>query len=396
MEFPDNPNEKVEIPDKAKELHDAINKAINVNNVDTKIKPKLIINAWCHAHIKTMHKASPSTEWLAKCKIINLWNGVFKMVDMIHPPQECSSALVETADGAWLREAQYLERIWEQDWDWNCVLHSHHSMNAFWSGTDDEQRLRLNDGRELAWAVVTNYRGDNIWYKGCVNFYKPYNIEIDCDIEYEDVDYDTLCSMAKADFDAEVENRYCNLLQDNIPLLDELKGRYSFDNVINYLWIDIRKELMINNISISRKLPQQEYNDKLNELFTEAVATTKSELYEKYKDEYDFYDWNNMLMGQRKENAKSTDKDWVTRSYDYDEWKWWGVDWYYHFTEDEYDSKAEIIEEFWLPFNFEVELMFGERMALSKISGEYECLDKVMEERQQELDQWRKQQCIVY
>ena len=431
MEFPENPNEKVEIPDKAKELHDAINKAINVNNVDVKTKPKLIINAWCHAHIKALHKASPDTEWLAKCKVINLWNGVFKMIDMIHPPQECSSTLVETADGAWLREAQYLEKIWEQDWDWNCVLHSHHKMNAFWSGTDDDQRLRLNDGRELAWAVVTNYRGDNIWYKGCVNFYKPYNIEIDCDIEYEDIDYDTLCSIAKADFDTEVENKYCNLIQDNIPLLDELKGRYSFDNIINYLWIDIRQELMLNNISISNKLPQQEYNDKLNELYTEAVMTTKSELYEKYKDEYEFYDWNNVLMAQRKENAKSrysytakpittdynknditkitsqveipesekieyTDENWITRSYDYDEWKWWGVDWWYHFTEEDYPTKADLVEDFWLPLNFDAILLGWEWLWLSKISGEYEYLDKVLEERQEELDQWRRQQGVVY
>lgn len=431
MEFVDDANVKVEIPDKAKELHDAINKAINVNNVDVKTKPKLIISAWCHAHIKAMHKASPDTEWLAKCKIENLWNGVFRMTDMIHPPQECSSTLVETADWAWLWEAQYLEKVWLSDWDWNCVLHSHHRMNAFWSGTDDDQRLRLNDGRELARAVVTNYSGDNIWYKGCVNFYKPYNIEIDCDIEYEDVDYETLCNSARADFDTEVENRYCNLIQDNIALLDELKGEYSFDNVINYLWIDIRKELEINNIKISNKLPQKEYNDKLNELYIEATSSVKSELYDKYKDEYEFYDWNNVLMKQWKDNAKSrysytakpvtvsnyntndiskieskietpesekievTDEKWITHTYDYDQWKWGEIDWIYHYTEDDYPTKAELVEDFSLPLDFDAIILNGEWFALSKNSGEYDYLDVVLEEKAEELYARRKNQGII-
>lgn len=63
-------------------------------------------------------------------------------------------------------------------------------MSCFWSGTDDNARKSLNDGRFMAFAVVTAYshKGDDIEvdYKGCVNFYKPYNIEIDCDMYYED------------------------------------------------------------------------------------------------------------------------------------------------------------------------------------------------------------------
>ena len=66
--------------------------------------------------------------------------------------------------------------------DWNCILHSHHHMGCFWSWTDDSARLGLNDGREFSISIVTAYSGEDVNYKGCINFYTPYNIEIDLDI----------------------------------------------------------------------------------------------------------------------------------------------------------------------------------------------------------------------
>ena len=64
------------------------------------------------------------------------------MVDMIHPHQKAHGSEVETTDEGMERQMQYLmENDKENIHKWNCVLHSHHSMGVFWSGTDNNARL---------------------------------------------------------------------------------------------------------------------------------------------------------------------------------------------------------------------------------------------------------------
>ena len=62
-----------------------INQKIWLNNIDVHQAPVLTISAWCHNHIKALHKKYPWTEWTAICRIVNHWDWQFEMVDMIHP-----------------------------------------------------------------------------------------------------------------------------------------------------------------------------------------------------------------------------------------------------------------------------------------------------------------------
>lgn len=281
--------------------YDEINRKFGLNNIETKNRPLLTINAWCHSHIRALHKKYPSTEWLAWCKIENLWNGHFVMTDMIHPEQECSGANVETTD-------EWMERIdnylLENDPDnmgkWNCVLHSHHSMWAFWSGTDDDQRKKLNDGRRLAWAVVTNYTWDNVWYKACVNFYKPYPIEIDADVEYEVNDFYKQQQEREEYKDKRMKEIFIKKVKNEGILSDDhLK-------MLDYLWIDIIEEVVSNMYEVNELWsPSGSVKETLEKIVEEAEKKVEEETLIPLDSEYSQRkEWNTNLMGQLAGNMR--------------------------------------------------------------------------------------------
>ena len=400
------------IEDVVWKLHEEVNKAIGLNNVEVENKPTLIINAWCHAHIKQLHNEYKSREWLAWCKVEPLGEWKFIMTDMIHPQQKASSWEVETTDEWMERFTNELIERGEDLSQWNCVLHSHHTMGCFRSGTDDKARLWLNDWRERAWAVVTAYSWNVINYKGCVNFYKPYNIEIDCNIEYIDKDYDALCKQAKEDFEQWVEEKYVELLYDNMYLLEDLKNEHNYNNIVQYLWVDITKELQNNYLAISNKLPWK-YQDKLNELYTKAVVETKEKYDEKYKDESWYFVWNNTLVKQLMEHLESRysysttpaksyisevvqpeikseintwDFDTRVRGRKEEEESIWehNEEWYddyNHYYEEDYPTKSSLCFALGIPMSMDVVMVYGEWFAKSEVSGEYELLEKVLEEQ---------------
>lgn len=378
-----------------------MNEKLGTNNVNVENRPLLTINNWCHNHIKALHKKYPNTERLAWCKIENQWNGHFIMVDMVHPEQVGVGTEVETTDDwmKWLNE--YLMENWEEDdmHKWNCVLHSHHHMGCFWSWTDDKARLWLNDWRTLAWAVVTAYQGEEIDYKGCVNFYKPYNIEIDCDIEYE---VDDLYWQA-IEYGEFVKNRTAEIYNEAVKTdtkLNELQCEYDYTNVINYLWIDITQQLVDNARQVAIAMPTcKEFTDRLQEIMKEAKEKVQEELGAPIDNELtqrmernDFL--NNQLEKARVEktysfnksnnrttcfssvsNLKSTiwfdlsvDADWApsfprNRNSDYD-WR---------FTEFNYKTKEELINDMWFNpnFNFRLHDWYREVMNYSYFEQPY-------------------------
>lgn len=377
-----------------------MNEKLGTNNVNVENRPLLTINNWCHNHIKALHKKYPNTERLAWCKIENQWNGHFIMVDMVHPEQVGVGTEVETTDDwmKWLNE--YLMENWEEDdmHKWNCVLHSHHHMGCFWSPTDDKARLWLNDWRTLAWAVVTAYQGEEIDYKGCVNFYKPYNIEIDCDIEYE---VDDLYWQA-IEYWEFVKNRTAEIYNEAVKTdtkLNELQCEYDYTNVINYLWIDITQQLVDNARQVAIAMPTcKEFTDRLQEIMKEAKEKVQEELgapidneltqrmerndylnnqLEKARVEktYSFNNYNKTTCFNTVSNLKSTiwfdlnvDIDWApsfprNRNSDYD-WR---------FTEFNYKTKEELINDMWFnpEFNFRLHDWYREVMNYSYFEQPY-------------------------
>ena len=289
-----------------------MNELIDLNNISIKENITLLISDWCAEHIKTLHREYPSTEWLAVCKVEPQGNGVFLMTDMIFPWQKGVPWDVETTKEwmEWLNK-ELLAR-WENWAMWNCILHSHHHMWVFWSGTDNNARLSLNDWRQLAWAVVTAYKGEEISYKGCLNFYKPYNIEIDVDVK--NVDSPTIVEKYQ-DYQnkiAESETRFYEfLLELNKKYIDSITETPSYANVSEYLWIDITEELKKNYDTIKDKIwnPELlEYLEQLNNLANQ-LAISEVNDWNTFQDmlvEYwAFCDWSDGLLSQLEENRKT-------------------------------------------------------------------------------------------
>lgn len=344
-----------------------INNKVWLNNIKVSREPKLTINAWCHNHIKALHKKYPSTEWTAICRIVNKWNWEFEMVDMIHPQQKTTSWEVETTD-EWMEWAvKYLIDRWEDLWEWNCILHSHHHMGCFRSGTDDKARLWMNDWRMLMWAVVTAYSWDNIDYKWCLNFYKPYPIEIDCQIEYDTVDLYEQKTRYWNDLDNRIREEYNNAILTDEKLKD-YKCEYDYDNVLLYLWIDITDELKKNAEVIQTKMPCKWYEDRLKEIMEDVKEKVQKEM---TLDEslIEWSEWSEWLVEQL-EKAKvintytttypSTYHSYpeynpVWNFYNYDYWKEYLADYwdkyeeeYCWFNKDEYPTKEYLCGTLWI------------------------------------------------
>ena len=60
-----------------------------------------------------------------------------------------------------------------------CWWHSHHTMNAFWSGTDKTAIDEFNEG-DFSFALVVNLKGE---YKFRVSMWKPFEVHEDVDLE---------------------------------------------------------------------------------------------------------------------------------------------------------------------------------------------------------------------
>lgn len=365
------------VQEETKEIdYKEINDKIWLNNIKVHQAPVLTINSWCHNHIKVLHKKYPSEEWTAICKIINHWDWQFEMVDMIHPWQKTTTWDVETTDEWMERAIEHLLERWEDLWEWNCILHSHHWMGCFWSNTDDKARLGMNDWRMLMRAVVTAYKWDEITYKGCLNFYKPYPIEIDCDIEYYT---DDLYEQRLAYWN-EIENRTKEIYNEMVltdEILKNYKCEYDYDNLLRYLWIDITSELKKNAEVVQLKMPCDWYEDRLEEIMEEAKKKVQEEIWTSVDNTLmDWAKWSDNLVEQLVDAkvVKSTYKpsyynDWNSYDYNYgydyksvddkvkvdpdDIWNFYWCDnesynRYYHFNKEEYPTKWSLCDTFWL------------------------------------------------
>lgn len=298
-----------------------MNKAIGLNNISIKENITLLINGWCAEHIKILHKENPNKEWLAVCKVEPQGKWVFLMTDMVFPWQKTTSWDVETTKEwmEWLSEV-LLERG-ENAKDWNCVLHSHHNMGCFWSGTDDKARLGLNDWRQLAWAVVTAYEWENIDYKWCINFYKPYNIEIDVEVKADDnvsivEKYTEYLMRVK-----ESEKKFYDfLLEKNKEYIDNLTERPSYQRLLEYLDIDISEELNENYETVKDRVWNPELLEYLRQLENEANELAVNEVNEwgicnDILIEYEaFCDWSDKLLEQLEKNKQQSITYWIQQT----------------------------------------------------------------------------------
>lgn len=299
--------------------YEEMNKKVWLNNIDVPQKPRLIVDFICHEHIKNLHKEYPHTEWLAICKVVQQWDWVFKIVDMIHPEQRQLPSDVETTDKGMDWCVDYLLEKWEDLWNWNCVLHSHHTMWCFWSSTDNKARLWLNDWRTLAWAVVTAYKEWTDWeldidYKWCINFYKPYNIEIDADMFYEDFFSEE--EQAKiTNYNEAVKTKIKEIqerkFEEQIEEFKRLWEYPDYSRLLDYLGIDITEELLANYKEVAKKIPNPQVEEAFAKLENEAreealQEVPQEEIQPLLQQIEDFREWSTMLIEQLKEHRVAT------------------------------------------------------------------------------------------
>ena len=298
----DSKDVKVEWHNAFKEMNDAI----GLNNIG---KPQWLILTFskeCHNHIKHLHESYPGTEWLAICKTQKIWEWHFMVVDMVHPPQKWISWEVETTDDGFVWLTNYLVEKNEPLEDWNLTLHSHHHMGCFWSSVDDRARLWMNDWRTLEWNVVTAYTKEwdtlTVNYKGCVNFYKPYNIEIDCAVDTEDNWSFEKCRRAKKEYEQWKKDINKRGLEIYKEILSNDGVKVDLSSVIDYLWIDIKDILEDNYYIVSRLLPwaDKEYYKNVEEM---AISQAITEIpFEDLPSEYQLREsWDEELCNQLKQ-----------------------------------------------------------------------------------------------
>lgn len=398
------------------DIYQQMNDKLWLNNIKLEEHPRLTISEWCHKHIKELHKAYPNEEWLALCKIEKRWPWDFYLVDMIHPEQSTSTGSVTATKDGMEWAVKELQERWEDMWLWNCVLHSHHQMTCFWSWVDDDARKDLNDGRFMAFAVVTAYSwsGDNmkVDYKWCINFYKPYNIEIDCDMYYEDWNLD------------ENYNRYIDeyittrdtIFEEKVGArMDELNGlqvQPDYSRLLDYLGMDIKEELDENyQKEVIIKMPNPQVEAILKTCETEA----KKEAEEKMKEdevlmdamaEYsEWYDWDKKLKDQLEEHKKIKAKvyswwDDYTKSFEYKRWhnqsnrffeddddtqndgRW------QRYTTARYSTSAEVRAQLWLRPEISVITQNWAWKVFSKTQNRYVWADEFDEEEDWESCVW--------
>lgn len=253
--------------DYVKQRLEQMNKEIGLNNIQLDTNPTLVISKAMDLYIRRLHQTYPSKEWLGICKVIqDPETKYFHLVDMIHPEQTAHGTECEATD-------EGMEELtkWIQENDptslhqWPLTLHSHHSMWVFWSGVDDQARLKQNDGRPYSMAVVTAYDRVNpnqIQYKGCINFFKPYNVEFDFTIIVED---DDELNNAQQEYQAQKDFAYEQARENVVFAHDD---EQDFSLITGMLGDNVLEALENNHNQIKNKMFKSDIDSQYITLLT--------------------------------------------------------------------------------------------------------------------------------
>lgn len=135
-------------------------------------------------------------EWTMFGKIENLTDGVFRLVNIKVPFQKNTSANTEVDDTNLAKFIQELIDEGEDPASWRSWIHSHHSMGAFWSGTDTAQMKSFDMGKQgapyMIHLVVSSKTGKEMM--AAISIYHPIKITIESIpivIEYPSMDMET-------------------------------------------------------------------------------------------------------------------------------------------------------------------------------------------------------------
>lgn len=196
-----------------------------------------------HAKIKKLQDMFPSLEWLAYLdgEIDHTLKKVM-IKDLVIPEQIVTSV-----------------NVFNVEYDWNegrsivGVIHSHHNMGAFFSGTDDEY---INQNHDVS-IVVSTRQGAEI--KGQVR------VKTDCDSYYinENAKFSVFFEgvLNSELFEKEVESK----ISDKVPVIEySFQDLYSGNFQIN--WDDIDEYQNMDENTLRVRLLKYYSEEEVNEL----------------------------------------------------------------------------------------------------------------------------------
>ena len=166
-----------------------------------------------------------------------------------------------------------------------------------------------------------------------MNFYKPYNIEIDCvveqperDLRKETEEYLNLDKKYQAKLEENKKDIFRRLVEESIPTINTMSDQVDYSRIIEYLGIDITSDLIKNYEIVSTKIPNPEVSEFLKLLEKQAEEKAKEETPQEEKapsqEITDFIEWAMPLEEQLKKafetgETSSRYKSWTEYSKSY-------------------------------------------------------------------------------
>ena len=110
-------------------------------------------------------------------------DGGVRLLEFKIPKQESTTASTEVSGDDMQELMLSLPQEQVDNGEWNMWIHSHNTMQAFWSGTDDEQMDGFNIGPAPAYSLVLSTQGRKGAIGLCLDGIKLYDKDIPVEIE---------------------------------------------------------------------------------------------------------------------------------------------------------------------------------------------------------------------
>ncbi len=306
--------------------------------------------------IKWLHQNQKHLEWSAIWKI-EIIDDNYAVTNLYLPKQKNSQAFTEIQNSD-----EVFDYLAENDMEWmhkrRLRLHSHNTMNPFWSWTDDATRKENACQRRYDWQT---WYGISIviWTKSWKpTYYATLDVCIDWTQYYEDLDIIMWLPNANISIDPwqleipdYIEKPCPNL--EFIPnyMKQDFIDLYNRENKLNYdKYIEVLEKEYLDNIELLTISANGEFEKELlfNDIVEERVEDLESKKVKSFVN--NFFGYNKKSFVYKEQDAekndywinklkiRKSDGTFVKTSYDYKEHRYDYITQRYVFNEERDDS----------------------------------------------------------
>lgn len=187
---------------------------------------KITLTPKVQAILEDCLDANPNREFTLFGKTELRGGGEVAVIDIIVPSQESNASNTELTDDDQVELMHALLDKGEDPVRWNCWIHSHHRMQAFWSGTDKQNMLDFDNGGVDWFAhIVLSTNG----YRGAITGFKPFRF-VDDDVPVGNLDHEE--TEENAELLQELDELYARIGEieaelrgDTTPFVQELTNK---------------------------------------------------------------------------------------------------------------------------------------------------------------------------